>query len=455
MRLIVKISLMIAVIAATYGSAVAGTVTVTKQTHSLEGLNGVTANQTSNSITYTLDAAYAVGDTITFTFTSNALVATPFPSQLNVPAVDSATPANAIAGLGLGLLSSSASSVTYRVTSLSQPDDTSGDGGTPYTDRTTIGAQVTLGSIDYTSASVSAGAVTVTVSSQTNVGGILDSTGTLTATIAEAKTQFGTATISTKFDNVIDVSAVRKLFTSGSSDTLTWSVTTPDTTGWFNMATINPSNNGTVVKLFGEVGKMNGLDVADFTSSAGTLSFDEPSSTLTVSFDGQESSATITFTPPTGAAAVVLETQSFTLDIVNNYTSAAAVAASKTIVASMAAGEWILNGLTCIIPYMPYSATASQIIYVSNLGQQSGDIIVEAIDDADNLYQLGVIGTASAGTVTKITNFINDALLSNGFTDGKLALKIVVNAPSEDVYVYASYNAGGVRGYVEVDYLNK
>jgi hypothetical protein len=453
MERIIKISLLVAVIAATSSVAVAGTVSVTKQTHSLEGLTGVTADQTSNSINYTLAAAYADNDSITFTFSGNALVATTFPTQLNAPAVDSANSANAIAGLGLSRVSYDSSSVTYRVTSVNQPDDTPGTGGTAYSNRTTVGAQVTFGSIGYTAAAVLAADVTVTVSSQTTNFDDLDTTGTNTATIAEAKTQFGTAIVTPKFDNVIDVGAGRQAFTTGSSDTLTWSVTTPDTTGWLNLANINASS-GTIVTLYGEAGKMTDLNLGDFSSAVGALLFDQGEAKLTVSSAGQVNSGTIIFTPPTGGAAVVLEAQGFTLDLVHNYTSAGGVAGSKVIATGLAAGGWELNGATGIISYMPYGTSASQIMYVTNIGTQSGDITVAAVDDQGVLHDLGVIGIANAGTVTKVSALIETALSSQSFGGGKVAIKITVNAPAADISIYASYTVDGVHGYVEVEYIN-
>jgi hypothetical protein len=451
MERIIKIGLLIAVIAATSSVAVAGIVSVTKQTHSLLGLSGVTADQASNSINYTLAEAYIEGDKITFTFTGNALVATTFPSQLSAPAVDSASPANAIAGLGLGLLYSDSDSVTYRVTRVNQPDDTPGTGGTAYSNQTTLGAQVTLGSIGYKAAAVLAADVTVTVSSQSSAGDILDSAGTLAATIAEAKTQFGTAVVVTpQFDNVIDVNSGRQAFTTGSSDTLTWSVTTPDTTGWLNLASVNNS----VVTLLGEAGKMTGLNPGDFSSTVGALLFVQGEAKLTVSLAGQVNSGTITFTLPTGGAAVVLEPQGFTLGLVHNYTAASGVYGSKTIATGLAGG-WELNAATGIISYMPYGSSASQIMYVTNIGTQNGDITVVAVDDQGELFDLGVIGIANAGTVTKVSTLIKTALIDAGFGGDKVAIKITVNAPAADISIYASYVIGSSdRGYVEVEYIH-
>ena len=127
MNRFIKTSLAAAVLC-TGSMAVAGTLSVTSQTHSSEGLDGSTATQTSNSISYTLGAAYTESDTITFTFNEDVISNTTFPSSITVSAVDSATSSDAIAGLTMGLLSTDTTSVKYRVTSISQPDDTPGDG---------------------------------------------------------------------------------------------------------------------------------------------------------------------------------------------------------------------------------------------------------------------------------------------------------------------------------------
>jgi len=445
MKTMMKTTLVAASIAAVFG-ANAGTVTVTKQVHSTEGLAGVTANQTSNSISYKVAAAYAVGDKITFTFPEGALVATSFPSQINVAAVNNATEANAIAGMGLGLLDSDTKSVTYRVTSLSQPNNMA----TPavdYTSRTTIGADIVLGAINYKAASITAASVTVTVTSVTSSGDNLDTSGTRTATVAETKTQFGSVALGSKFDAVINVAEMRKKFVSGTADSMSYTITNPTTTGWLNLATVNTSG----VTVFGESGKMSDLVKANFSAS-GTTTFDATAAKLAVAYTGMVTNDTITFTPPTGDKAVVLESQGFTTDFVYNYSSAGSVAGSKTVATGLASGEWKLNGATVNIPYMPYSTNASQIIYVSNEGSQAGDVIATAFDDQGNVYELGTIGVANGKTVTKLSKQVGDALLAKGFSTGKVSITITVNAPSADITVYSSYNVGGSdRGFVNTD----
>ena len=284
MKSLLKKSLLAASVAVAFGAS-AGDVAVTKQVHSKEGLTGVTAGQTSNTISYDLAAAYRDGDKITFTFPEGALVSNGFPSQINVPADTT----NDIAGLALGLLNFTDSSVTYRVTSVTQPGAS--------TDRTTIGNKLTLGTVKYTPAAVLAGAVTVTVTSETSTDDILDNQGTRTATLAESKSQFGTVEVTESFDNVIDVSAMRKSFVGNLTDSMTYEITNPTTTGWLNLASVTE----TEAVFNGESGKLAGVTSADFTTG-GTAVFVEADAKLTVTYAGEKTTDTIPtniiFIPP-------------------------------------------------------------------------------------------------------------------------------------------------------------
>jgi hypothetical protein len=453
MKQLFKTTLLAATIAAACGSAVAGDVTVVKQVHSLEGLAGVTANQTSNLISYKLGAAYREGDKITLTFPTGAIDAnsTSFASVINVLPINHADATKAIAGITLGLLNSTAESVTYRVTKLTLPNDA----GTPaveWQNGSTLGAVVgTVAApltVGYKAAAVKAASVTVTVSSQTSAGDVLDSSGTRTGTIAEAKSQFGTAAVSQKFDAVIDVAAARKAFVGVAWDEMAYTVTTPTTTGWLNMATVNTTG----VNVRGEKGKLPGVKVTDFRSG-GTNTFTEADSLLAIAYTGMVTNDTIRFTPPTGANAILLETQKFTADFAYNYSSAGAVAGVHSFGGVVHnAGEWTLNGATVNIPYMPYSPNASQIIYVTNTGAQAGEILATAYDEAGHVLTLGNIGIAKANSVTKIADQVRKALEDQGFTGGKVSITFTVNAPDDNITIYASYNIGNAdRGFVNTD----
>jgi hypothetical protein len=50
-----------------------------------------------------------------------------------------------------------------------------------------------------------------------------------------------------------------------------------------------------------------------------------------------------------------------------------------------------------------------------------------------------------------MTALVGNALKAKGFEAGKLSITVTVNAPSDDITVYASYNANGIRGFVNTD----
>jgi hypothetical protein len=440
MRKILKSILLLTAIAPSSGLVNAGTVAVIKQIHSAQGIGAGTTPQASNSISYTLGAAYTPGDKITFTFSDEL---SSIPSQIVVPAIDDASPSYAIAGLELGLLNLSSNQVTYRVTGVIQPTM---PGGGSYTSQTTLGALVILGQIDYNVALLLNSALTLTVSSSTTVGEVFDSGGIPNATVAQAMSQFGSATLSKTFNNIIDVEKNRQEFTTGVSDSLSWSANSPDTSGWLNLASVTR----TALTLYGEAGKMTGLDSNNFTSPGASLTLEPAAAKLTASVPGEAKTVSVQFNAP---GDVVLESQGFTFEAEYNYTKADGQNGIHQL-SSLPAGAWTLNGGIAIIPYMPYGANASQIMYVTNLGATAGDINVKASDDKGTTFDLGNVGVAYPNTVTKISQLIGAKLQEIGFIDGKLAIYINVTIPADDLIVYASYNIGGSdRGFVQVAHI--
>jgi hypothetical protein len=464
-----KTTLVAASIAAAFGVS-AGDVAVTKQVHSKEGLTGVTASQTSANITYKLGATYREGDKLTLTLPAGTLNKTNpsngFPSVVVMDAInvgdtrpDStvATEETVIAGLTWGLLNANLDvdingtkfdQVTYRVTALTLPQNA----GVDIDNGSTVGGVIGIDDdklvISYNPQVLLTSDIKVTVSSKTQAGDILDNTGTRTATIAEAKSQFGGLTVGTEFNGVIDVEQSRLQFTGGMTDAMAYTVANPTTTGWLNLATVTSAK----ANVYGEAGKQAGLKAANWASTNGTVTYTEDAAKIAVAYSSAVTNDTITFTAPAAKDGVVLEAQDFTTDFTYVYDSAGGTKNLTHSVATGAkSGEWKLNGATVNIPYMPYSATASQIIYVTNASGLAGDITATAFDDKGNMYDLGKIATAKAKSVQKVTAQVNQALGAKGFTGGKISLTITVNVPADDVTVYASYNAGSVRGFVNTD----
>jgi len=432
MKNIFKTTLIAASVAVVCSTAYAGNTNVTKQTYSLEGVGAVTTAQTSNSVSYETKAAYAVGDKVTFTFTTGSVDATnAFASQLNVAAIAGR------AGMALGLLNETADAVTYRVTSVNQ--------FTGETGKTTLGSTITLGTVKLKAAAVAAGDTTVTVDSATSVGDILDSASdakmSRTATLTEVKTQYGSLAIasSAELDGVIDVAQGRKALTT-TTDATTFVITNPTTTGWLNLV----STTGTVITMDADLAGASKTANVISTGMTSTKAYDDATKKVTLTYAGTEvTTDTITITPLTGSSAVVLSAQDFKVAGAYNYGTAMSAS-----VGSDAAGSWTLNGAVVNVPYMPYGAGIGQIIYVTNNGSLDGDVAVTAFDEAGNDYDLGIIGSAKAGEVTKVSILIANALAAQGFTEGKLAMTITVNAQNKDVTVHAAYNIRGDRGNV-------
>ncbi len=416
-------------------TALAGNVSVTTQTHSAQGLQGVTANQSSNDISYQLGAAYREGDKITFTFPNGALSrnGNSFDSVINMLPVNNAVESLAIAGLTMGLLNTDSNSVTYRVTKLTLPHDNNSDVNRrlEWQNGSTLGGTFSIGRILYSSTALVNQNITVTVSSQTVAGDVLDSIGTRTATIAQTRSQFGTAVMTQKLNGVIDVSKSLNRFTPNAADTYTWSITNPDISTWLNRAVVV----STTQDLKGQPGRFTGLTNANFASS-GTLSVDPNAAKVSIRFTGQTLTDTLRFT---AAGDVALQAQNFNSDIIYNYTSAAAVAGSSAIAVNLDSGVWNAIG----------QATVDLDARANTINEAAGTSIITAtmsnVSFEDVTVGLSYLGTATSGTdyITPATSIIIPA----GQTQATTTITAIDDAnleASETIIVYINSVTGGV-----------
>ncbi|MCJ8269167.1 MAG: hypothetical protein MJK04_07160, partial [Psychrosphaera sp.] len=353
-------------------------------------------------------AAYSVGDKITFTFPNGALTNFAFASVIQMTAINSAVESQAIAGLTMGLLNSDSTSVTYRVTTLRLPND---GATTPieWQNGSTLGGSFTLGRINYTAASLAISNVTVTVSSQTAGGDILDSAGTRIATVAETRSQFGTASVTQQFDAIVDVSRSLNLFTPNAADTFSWSVTNPDTTGWLNRATVN----NTTMDLYGTPGKFTGLTIANFTAG-GTLTFIALEAKMNVAFIGEQTTDTLTFT---AAGDALLQAQNFNSDIKYTYTSAAFVAGTKTITTGINAGAWSATNHS-LVTLSANTTAINEAAGVSTITASMSNISFEDV----------TVGLSYSGTATGSVDYNPPAasiVITAGQTQGSTTLTAI------------------------------
>lgn len=440
MKQLFKKTILAATIAAASGVAVAGNISVsTTQQHSQQGLASVTSAITSSNVTYTVLGAYAQSDLITITLTAGAVHSShSWPNSLAFTPAGTPGTGTAGANMSVGLLNtaSDGSSATYRVTSVT-PDPANATG-------TTVSGVLNLGTFGLNASSIASGAVTVSVSSLASNGVTeVDTQGTRTGTLAQSSDQFGDLSVTTGADQVIDVAKGRAGFETGTNDTITW--TASNNTSLLNAATVS----STSIILNGDFAGMTSSNFG--VGGGGSIAVDNDANTVTVTYTGPVTTDTITITPtPFGTnGADVLKAQSFSVDGTYIY----GTNTPEILAVGQAAGAWTLNGAVTNVPYMPYGANVFQILYVSNEGTQSGDIMVTAFDEDGIEYDLGTVATIGAKSVKKITGEVYDALIAQGFSgSGKLSLTITVNAPADDVTVYASYNVGGSdRGFVNTD----
>ena len=183
-----------------------------------------------------------------------------------------------------------------------------------------------------------------------------------------------------------------------------------------------------------------------------TVELNEAMDELTISqtaVAGLDTDVSIAFYSPLAVEVpVIIEETAFSATV--DYTDGTY---STSLVDGAAIGSWTLNGANVFVPYMPYGAGISQVLYVTNDSNQTGDIEVTAFDEDGNSYGPWNIGSSEAKSITKVTGLINQRLYDAGFTSGKVALDIVVNAPSGQVDVTSSYNVRGNR--VSVGTRNK
>jgi hypothetical protein len=439
MKQLFKKTILAATIAAVSGIAVAGNIAVsTVQNHSQQGLSGVTTAITSSNVTYTVQGAYAQSDLITISLTSGSVHSSQsWPNSLTFTPAGTPSTVSAGANMSVGLLNTSSdnTSATYRVTSVT-PDPANATG-------TTVGGVLSLGTFALNPAGIAAGAVTVSVSSLASNGVTeVDTQGTRTGTLASASDQFGDLAVTVDADQVIDVAKGREGFETGTNDTITW--TASNNTSLLNAASVSQTR----IILNGD---FEGMTTSNFSvAGAGSVAVDTDANTVTVTYSAPVTTDTLTITPTAAGTtgADVLKAQSFSVDGTYIY----GTNNSEILAVGEDAGAWTLNGAVTNIPYMPYGSNVFQILYVSNEGSQSGDIMITAFDENGTEYNLGTVGTIGAKSVKKITAEVYDALTAAGFTSGKLSLTVTVNAPAEDVTVYASYNVGGSdRGFVNTD----
>lgn len=442
MKTIFKKSLVAAALAAAAFNASAVVVTATPAVVSMEGA----VNEASiavPAITATAGAQYTVGDTITFTFTGaeldTALIAPTLTATLG--GGDTAT---------LGFVGATASTVTFRITA--QTDG--GVDGVSYTAATFV-----TGGLVFKTATVvdAAGAIKVKHGASNVTGSIvIDNLGTQEATVATVVEQFS-ASVTTKLNEVIDVSNSRQKFVGATTDVLVvtpaeavaathdanYNSVTHVVKGDFSFADANKNGTITTAELNAAVAVTSGGDdtVAQPTLNA---SWTELTAVVTDVTDGPQAT-TFTFTEPgVSAAKPVLVPGSFTATSTVNYSPATGTAKTKAVLSAADAGSWTLNGSTIQVPYMVFGTVGGKayntIIQLNNASSVSGDVFVDVYkEDGTQVLSNKKVGTAAAQTTMNIAGAVKTELAAVGAADGKFSVKVVSNVPENKTAIYSAF----------------
>jgi len=479
-----------AIIAASAGVALAGGLSATKKTVSTEYMKARAANTTAATrrvncsavgcaLGVRLNAEYAVNDTVTISFTSGSLVDSELPSSFTTTGADDG---NTTRQVTFGLLSSSTSSATYRVTSLG-----SGTG-------TTKGQTASLAAakLVFDTASAQSG-VTATFAAASGSGAAFDTTIATTDTATYKSSQVliavadqWEAAVDTALDAIIDVAPAspatpltRFTAASGSAtqDVLAVTVSDATVTGGFatgytaEVSAINYTLKGdfswAVASKASSIfvpscgASENGTSLVSVGTSplVATATGSYTWSCLRASNIGAQSTLTIK-NNITGGLTGALKAGEYTLDASVAYkspetqsgvTTSTMATSSSSVLAAEAAGAWTINGAQIYVPYMPYGDGIDQIIYLANKGTVAGDISMQYVSAVTGsvLSAAVKIGTIDATSTKNIAGLVRDNLPDAAKVNGRLALIITVNAPAGDVDVLASYKIGTDRAFVQ------
>jgi len=429
--------------------AISTDATVKTATFGAEALaSGFVANTgaalTAPVIVLTAGAEYSKDDTITI-----SLVGAEFDAGALSLTQTSETAKNS--EVTFGLLNSSATEATFRVTTVTAGSSsdatlvTNSTIGNTFALTAVVDAPKAINGIKLTS-TVNKAEVKVTAIAKTSAGLVIDTSSTDTTLIGTVKNEhaFTSSVMAAK----IDVSKERKVFLDATLANIT-------TTYKYNATTqANMIATSTSTKISGSfVGfpgtEVTGLIVDNASAAAvvGVIALDKQSATFANVTD-LTTAKVATFTVATDETKrEVLQASSYTADLTITNGS------KTTVIAGVAAGSTTLNGASVSFGYAPvnYDGAVTTQFEIGNKGSIDGEITLDAFDTNGMNYSAILPFTAEAGKLTKIS----DADISTAFslTAGtKLKLTITVNSPTDDISV-AGYSNRGTTGRMAISSL--
>ncbi|MFT5529046.1 MAG: hypothetical protein ACI9C0_000715 [Alteromonadaceae bacterium] len=384
-----------------------------------------------SSATITLGAQYSVGDIITLSVSGASFDLTNSTQSLVFAAGTTGST------LTTGLISSAADKLTYRVTAAS------GDH---------TGATLAFSGMKLTDASVvGASTISVAFAAETSTGISIDSAATNSANLMKVVDQYSTgfAAATDKLDATISVGSLRTNFGTGVyTDSLLVAINeyAPKTDEvWSTVKGAAPS--ATKVTLKGDFsfldtngdGKVTAADkIASPLATAGGATaavFATDLQSVVITGPAAFTNAGVTITAANAAGDTTVTNQTFTAETELTYATASTVAVKET--ATLAAGEWDLDGSSDNIELMPFGAEYAQSITVANRGSVEGAITV-TLKAGGMTYSKELSQVAAANSVTNISLAVAAFAAESGIT-GNAHVNVVVNAPDTNIGVKGVY----------------
>lgn len=209
-------------------------------------------------------------------------------------------------------------------------------------------------------------------------------------------------------------------------------------------------------------GKLSSADIANAVTYAGVVddtaksyalnsAMTELTITATVGGAAVDATSTVIFNVPGfddgKIVNPIIPVQDFTVAIdVQDNKAFSTAAVNMPATEAVDAGEWTLNGSVIYVPYVPFGPNTQPILRHTNKGTRTGDITVrymlEKADDVDGEWMsLSAANIMDAGPgVRNMLDNVTDALKGEGYDSAtqsfKVALEIVTNVPTGDVFVY-------------------
>jgi hypothetical protein len=365
-----------------------------------------------------------------------------------------------------GLVSSDATSATYRVSAI----DIVASG------TSTVGALVVTPAVQLLSTGLTANGAagtTIAFSATTGAGTVMDSGGTATSAplkIATAADDFA-ITVS-KFDGVVDVEGSKLNLVGGTStastDTVTFAIPASvavnglqfvNTAGVLTDAdavTALKTSTDSVVHDVTYSGCFNFLDTNTATAAIDGLDTTGKSADLVIAEKADTSGCTLTATDATqieraaGIVAIkkvtatqVFPTGTFSGKSVFTWSNKAATpdATRTSTVTHADLGSWTLNGASVTVYGVPMASTVERMIWITNKSADPAAVTATVTLNGTATADLA-LGDVAGNTTTSVDEVIDTALAAAGVTppaDSRAMIVLTSPIKAADMVVSASY----------------